>query len=145
MFFSSAKRIDIDGAYVYLLKGNSSDNPNAILAHSDVVEATGDWEYPPFDGIIKDGKIHGRGTIDNKGMYIAVLSAAEELINSGFIPENDIYIVSTMNEESTSKGILNCKEYFDKNNIEFGSILDEGGAVTCDAMPGIKNDIALLG
>jgi carboxypeptidase PM20D1 len=144
-FFSRVDEIDIPGAYLWRIAGSSKKDPALILAHSDVVDAPGEWEYPPFSGTIKDGMVHGRGAIDNKGMLSSALCAMERLLNENFEPKNDIYIVSTQNEESTSAGILQCREYFERNGLFFSSILDEGGVVTCDVMPGIKNDMAIIG
>lgn len=56
-----------------------------ILAHVDVVSA-GDlteWDTPPFMATIKDGKIFGRGTLDDKGMVIAALYAMKAVKNLG--------------------------------------------------------------
>ena len=144
-FFSHVEELSIEGAYVWRIKGAGGGLPALILAHSDIVEAQGKWDDPPFAGIIKDGKIYGRGTLDNKGMLCAALTASEKLLCNGFAPKDDVYIVSTQNEETTSAGAINCREYFEKNGIRFGSILDEGGAITCDVMPGVANDMALAG
>jgi len=144
-FFSCADEIDIEGAYLWKLNGSGEAKPSLILAHSDVVEAQGEWEHPPFSGAIKDGVIYGRGAIDDKGMLCGVLCAAEKLLGEGFVPKGDLYIVSTHNEETSSAGILRCREYFERSGLIFSSILDEGGAITCDVMPGVKNDMAMVG
>lgn len=51
-----------------------------VMSHHDVVEATGDWQEEPFGGIIKDGKLWGRGTVDTKTPLFAEFSAIEELL-----------------------------------------------------------------
>ena len=65
--------------------------PIALLAHQDVVPvAPGtekDWQQPPFDGVIADGFIWGRGSWDNKGNLYAMLEAAEQMAKQGFRPE----------------------------------------------------------
>jgi len=145
VFFSRVEDIRIDGAYLWKIKGKTSGKSALMLAHCDIVEAEGEWEIPPFDGVIKDGVVHGRGAFDNKGMLCAVLSAAERLLEDGFTPQHDIYVASTQNEETSSAGIFRCRDYFEQNGIALDSILDEGGAITCDVMPGIKNDMAMVG
>ena len=144
-FYSRAEEIGIDGAYLWKIKGAACDRPALILAHCDIVEAEGEWEFPPFDGVVKDGFIHGRGAFDNKGMLCAVLSAAERLLEQGFTPRHDIYVGSTQNEETSSAGVFRIRDYIEKNGIVLGSILDEGGAITCGVMPGIENDMAMVG
>jgi carboxypeptidase PM20D1 len=56
----------------------SSGKPNYIfLNHADVVDvpAAGDWKYPPYDGVIAEGQVWGRGAYDNKGAAIVQLMA----------------------------------------------------------------------
>ena len=45
----------------------------ACLCHLDVVPADGDWNNPPFESWIEDGKIFGRGSSDDKGPAVASL------------------------------------------------------------------------
>ena len=47
----------------------------AILTHIDVVPKGEGWTVPAFEGVEKDGRIYGRGAIDNKGPAIAALYA----------------------------------------------------------------------
>lgn len=54
------------------------------MSHSDVVEATGKWSHPPFEGEVADGKIWGRGTMDTKGSLCAILEAVEGLLGRRF-------------------------------------------------------------
>jgi len=45
-----------------------------FFAHGDVVPADEkNWKYEPFSGILVDGQIHGRGTVDDKSPVIAML------------------------------------------------------------------------
>jgi len=59
--------------------------PNIVLLnHIDVVPATREAEqeytYPPFSGTIADGKVWGRGAIDNKGMGVMQILAMEKFL-----------------------------------------------------------------
>ncbi|MBS7631269.1 M20 family metallopeptidase [Candidatus Bathyarchaeota archaeon] len=62
-----------------------------ILSHLDVVPEGEGWEYPPFEVTLKDGKLYGRGTVDDKGSMasaLLVLKAFKELgveISGSFI------------------------------------------------------------
>ena len=49
------------------------DEMIAVLGHLDVVPAGEGWSVPPFEGCVKDGKIYGRGAMDDKGPTIAAL------------------------------------------------------------------------
>lgn len=70
-----------DGKYGYAEIGQGSDIVG-ILGHLDVVEAGSGWHYPPFAGSIANGKLYGRGTLDDKGPMIISLFAARDLADS---------------------------------------------------------------
>ena len=64
-----------DFALLYTWKGTDPSLPPIMLmAHQDVVPIApgteGDWTEPPFDGVIKDGMVWGRGAWDDKGNLI---------------------------------------------------------------------------
>ncbi len=140
------ERTLIGDALLFRWKGKDPGrNPIAFLAHSDVVEATGEWKHPPFAGEIADGCIWGRGAMDNKGNLCAVLSAAEELLAEGFVPPCDVYIASSNNEETMGDGAPNTVEYLKKQGITLDLVIDEGGAVVNAPMPGLKGNFAMMG
>ncbi|HIW73697.1 MAG TPA: M20/M25/M40 family metallo-hydrolase [Firmicutes bacterium] len=117
----------------------------ALLAHSDVVEASGEWKHPPFGGVIADGCVWGRGAMDNKGNLCALLSAAEELLAEGFVPPCDVYIASSNNEETMGDGAPNTVEYLKKQGVRLDLVIDEGGAVVQAPMPGLRGSYAMMG
>jgi succinyl-diaminopimelate desuccinylase len=53
-------------------------------SHIDVVQAGGGWTLEPFAGVVKDGKVFGRGASDMKGGLAASIIAVEALIDSRF-------------------------------------------------------------
>ena len=58
---------------VGVIEMGSGDETLGILTHVDVVTPGDmeDWDTDPFAAVIKDGRMYGRGTIDDKGMIIA--------------------------------------------------------------------------
>ena len=54
----------------------------AVLGHLDVVPEGEGWSFPPFGGEIQDGKVLGRGSIDDKGPTITALYALAALRDS---------------------------------------------------------------
>lgn len=84
-----------------------------ILAHLDVVPAGNDWDYPPFEGRIVDGRIYGRGTTDDKGPAIAVFYAMKALKDEGFQPERTIRLILGLDEEAGT-GWQSLKGYFSR-------------------------------
>lgn len=81
-----------DDAYLYKLKGKDETRNVMVMSHHDVVEATGDWQEEPFGGVIKDGKLWGRGTVDTKTPLFAEFSAIEELLFEGFEFPVNVYL-----------------------------------------------------
>ena len=72
----------------------------AILVHLDVVPEGNGWDTNPYEGIIKDGKMYGRGSLDNKGPAMAALYAMYSLKQSGFMPSKRIRLILGCDEES---------------------------------------------
>ena len=71
-----------DGYYGYAEIGEGEELIG-ILGHLDVVPEgeLDSWEIPPYEGVIKDGKLYGRGTQDDKGPTIAAIYAVKALMD----------------------------------------------------------------
>ena len=119
--------------------------PILLMNHHDVVEATGDWTYPPFSGTIADGKVWGRGTLDTKGGLWAMLCAADELAADGYAPDCDVYFLSTCCEETTGKDADEISRSFAERGIRFSMVLDEGGMILDEPMSGVRAKYAMIG
>ncbi|RKD32526.1 dipeptidase PepV [Thermohalobacter berrensis] len=76
-----------------------------ILVHLDVVPEGDGWTYPPYEGEIHDGKIYGRGTIDDKGPAVAALYAMKAIKESKLPINKKIRIIFGTNEETGWGGI----------------------------------------
>ncbi|HHY13423.1 MAG TPA: Sapep family Mn(2+)-dependent dipeptidase, partial [Thermoanaerobacterales bacterium] len=93
------KTKNVDG-YAGHAEYGEGDDIVGVLVHLDVVpEGTG-WVHPPYGGEIHDGKIYGRGTIDNKGPAIAALYALKALKDSGVNMKRRVRIIFGTDEES---------------------------------------------
>ena len=79
-----------------------------ILAHVDVVPEGDNWTYPPYSGTIADGKIFGRGTLDDKGPAIISLFAMKAIADSGIKLNKKIRMILGADEESGSA----CLKYY---------------------------------
>ena len=135
-----------DRALLFCWKGKSSQNPAVMMAHYDVVSVNEDgWDKPPFEGIIEDGVMWGRGTLDTKVTLNGVLSAADALITQGFQPENDVYFAFSGGEEVNGKGAVNIVDWFEQNHIQPALVVDEGGAVVENVFPGVKAPCGMVG
>lgn len=74
--------------------------PFAILCHLDVVPAGEGWTHPPFGGGIENGRLYGRGTVDDKGPAVICLYALKALKDEGLLPRRAIKLIVGCNEES---------------------------------------------
>ena len=133
-------------AILFRWRGISSDSPTVLMAHYDVVSAVEEnWEKPPFDGVIENGVLWGRGALDTKGSLNGILSAAERLIGEGYIPQNDVYFAFGADEETLGTGAIDIVNLFKSRGITPAFVLDEGGAVIENVFPGVSAPCALIG
>lgn len=85
---------------VVRLKGKGKARPILWNGHMDIVEAKPeDWSVPPFQLTEKDGYYYGRGTSDMKQDDVAMLASLVRLKQEGFVPDRDIIIAFTADEE----------------------------------------------
>lgn len=123
--------------------------PVAFLAHMDVVPVEAGteagWAHPPFDGAIADGKVWGRGAVDDKGSIIALFEALERLAASGFRPSRDVYILLGHDEELSGRdGARAIAELLKRRGVRFEWTLDEGSALVDGVIPGARRPVALI-
>lgn len=135
-----------DRALLFKWKGKNNGEPAVLMAHYDVVPVNEElWDKPPFEAILEDGVIWGRGTLDTKVTFNGVLFSAETLIADGFVPENDIYFAFSGGEEVNGKGASNIVDYLEQNGIVPAMVVDEGGGVVENVFPGVSEPCALIG
>lgn len=145
--------VEIINEYSLIFKWQGSDTsakPIGLAGHYDVVpvakgtEST--WEQQPFSGVIDDEYIWGRGTLDDKVGVIGILEAVDYLLQQDYTPPQDIYLFFGHDEEiGGEEGAAKITEYFASKNIEFDYIMDEGGAIVENMVPGVKNPVGVIG
>ena len=93
-----------------------------IVSHIDTVPE-GDlslWNHDPFDPVVEDDKIYGRGSEDNGGSAVASIYAAKAFLESGIVPDYTLGLALVADEEAGSDwGIsyLINKGVFDENDL----------------------------
>lgn len=138
---------------VYLWKGKNRELDGvALLAHQDVVPVSagteGDWTHPAFEGVDDGEFIWGRGALDMKNHLICVMESVEALLEDGFTPERDVYLLFGDNEEvvaNKENGARDIMNYLKDKGVHLDAILDEGGAMLPVNIPGVINDKYLAG
>lgn len=148
----AAAEIDRVGDYGLLLRfaGASAEEPVLLMAHQDVVPTSADWEaegwpHDPFAGVIEDGRVYGRGTLDDKGALVVMMEALESLLIQGWEPARDLYVLMGADEEKYGTNALDATELLRERGVVPHLVLDEGGAVAAEVFPGIKKDVAVVG
>ena len=109
--------------------------PAMLMAHQDVVpvdpSTASQWKFPPFSGVMDQGRIFGRGTTDTKMTLISIFESCESLLEMGFIPSRSVFLSFGHDEEiSGFNGISKIVDFLQSeykigpNGIEL--IVDEG-------------------
>lgn len=112
----------------YRGNGSSGKKPILFLAHLDVVEANvEDWVRPPFELTEDETYYYGRGTVDNKFGAAQLTSTFIRLKQEGFVPNRDLIMVLTGDEESAMTTTRMLAGRPDLAEAEFALNTDAGG------------------
>jgi carboxypeptidase PM20D1 len=151
-FHAAAKRETVsDYSLLYTWQGTDpTAKPIALLAHQDVVPVApgtaNDWQQPPFQGVVADGFIWGRGSWDDKGNLYAILEAAEQMAQQGFRPKRTIYFAFGHDEEvSGQRGAAAIASLLASRGVRLDFVLDEGLLITDGILKGLDRPLALIG
>jgi carboxypeptidase PM20D1 len=125
--------------------GASSERPVVLMAHLDVVPVEGTWTHPPFDGVVADGRIWGRGTLDDKGCVAAVCEAVETLLEAGHVPAQDLWLSFGCDEEVSGSAAKLAVDELERSGVRPWFVLDEGEAVAGEAFPGVSAPVGVIG
>jgi acetylornithine deacetylase/succinyl-diaminopimelate desuccinylase-like protein len=118
-------------ALIVRYHGTGAKKPLMLLAHLDVVMALPtDWTTDPFKLVEKDGYFQARGAIDDKAMASIFAANVLRYKREGFVPNRDIVLVLTPDEEKT--GLLGTSWLVEhhKDLIDAEFALNEGGGGT---------------
>ncbi len=146
-------RREVIGGRSLLFTWSGSDPslaPLLLMAHYDVVPVEpgteSKWEQPPFSGAVAGGFVWGRGALDDKTSVIALGESAERLLAEGFRPARTIFFAFGHDEELGGlAGAAQIAKVLAARGVRLHAVIDEGGIVAQDGMPGLARPIALVG
>lgn len=139
--------------YSLLYKWQGADanlKPALLMAHQDVVPVDtvklDMWEAAPFSGEVSNGYIHGRGTQDVKCQMMEVHEAAEYLLSKSYQPKRTIYFAFGHDEEiGGEEGAKKIVEHLESQGVRLEFLVDEGGVILHDVVPGVSKPVAVVG
>ena len=147
-----ATRTVVNGySLVFQLQGaDATLQPVLFLSHFDVVpvedNTLGEWTHPPFGGVVADGIVWGRGSVDDKIGVMALMEALETMLAEGARPQRSVYLAFGHDEEVSGRdGAAKVAEYFASQGVRFDFVLDEGGALTRGMFEGVERPLAVIG
>ncbi len=112
---SLAEHLDFDSVNLFSHMGyvdyGEGDEIFAVLTHLDVVPAGDGWTVPPFQATVKDGRIYGRGTVDNKGPAVAALFALSAIQENCINLKKRVRLIFGCDEESGWSDMAFYKEH----------------------------------
>lgn len=111
-FCPSVEQVDLGGPGPLVIgrvpaSRNAGSAPTYLIyGHYDVQPAGEGWTSDPFDPVIRDGWIHGRGSSDDKGQFLALIKAVELLVHDADLALNIVFLADcaeeTLGEESSA-------------------------------------------
>lgn len=113
---------NIDGYCGYLEFGEGEEMLG-IIGHLDVVPADDNWTYSPFCVTIQDGKIYGRGAIDDKGPVVASIYAMKVVMDTVKVNKR-VRLILGLNEETNWKCINYYKSHEESPTLGFSPDAD---------------------
>ena len=142
------REIVADYSVLYTWKGaDPSLAPVLLLSHMDVVpvDNESEWTHPPFDAVIADGALWGRGTMDDKSGVVGILEAVEGLLAEGFAPQRTVYLSFGHDEETLGHGAEAVAALLKARGVHLSWVLDEGMVITDGIIAGLSAPAALIG
>lgn len=128
---------------------NPDLKPVLLAAHYDVVPVVPgteeSWTHPPFDGVIADGQVWGRGSLDDKSGVIVMMEAATLLMKQGFQPQRTVYFSFDHDEEiGGNEGAAGVVALLKEQSVQLAWSIDEGSFILRDMYPGMDVPVASI-
>ena len=109
--------------YCGYIEFGEGDELVGIIGHLDVVPEGEGWTTPPFEANIRDGKIYGRGTTDDKGPVMAALYAMK-IVSETMKSNKRVRLILGLNEENNWGCVNHYKEVEEIPSVSFSPDAD---------------------
>ena len=145
--------VEIIAEHSLLLTWKGQDlslKPVLFDSHYDVVPieqgTQSEWTHPPFNGVIDQGYVWGRGALDDKVTVITTLEAVSSLLKSGFQPERTLLFSFAHDEEiGGAQGAVNIARILKQRYGSLEFMVGEGGLVLSDNPFLSDRSVAMVG
>lgn len=124
---------NVDGRAIHIEYGEG-EGLIGVLAHCDVVPAGEGWTLPPFGGEVINGRIYGRGTMDDKGPAISAIYCLKALKDLKIITKRRIRVIIGASEEC---GMEDMEYYFEHEEMPDWVFSPDGDYPICNREKGI--------
>lgn len=91
------------------LPGRDRTRTLVLEAHMDTVSISG-MSVPPFDPVIREGRLYGRGACDTKAGLAAMMHTLADLKQEGTVPPCDVLLAAVIDEEHSYRGVVRLCE-----------------------------------
>ena len=91
------------------LPGRDPGRRLVLEAHTDTVSVKG-MTIPPFEPLILDGKMYGRGSCDTKAGLATMMHAMASLKADGITPPCEVLLAAVVDEEFSYRGVVKLCE-----------------------------------
>lgn len=116
-----------------VLPGDGSKRPFMLLNHMDVVPVQrAYWDEEPFAGLVKDGYLWGRGTLDMKGLGIAQLMTFLTVKRAGLPLARDLVFFAMADEEAGGEWGMRWLDREHPEVLDAEYVINEGAAGTTE-------------
>ncbi len=141
----SSEITEISSGILFKITGKSDEQPVVLMAHFDVVPASGNWQEDPFSGRINQSTVYGRGALDTKSSLNAIMEALEHALTHGKVFKHDLYLAFSGDEEDLGLGAPSIMNELKNRGVKPAMVLDEGGAIVSKMFPGVTSKAAVVG
>ncbi len=129
------------------LPGTEPDKAPSILlsGHCDVVAADDEalWEFPPFEGVVSDDRLYGRGATDMLCGLSGMVYAMEAIIKTNSRPKGDIWFTSLICEEYGGTGTLAVADWMRRKGLS-PDVVIMGEGTNCDYLSVVCRGITFI-